>query len=290
MSDPIDAAALRAANQKSWNAATRAHNSHKGDQAAFFRNGGSAVFPEELALLGDLRGKDLVHLQCNAGQDTLSLAQRGARVLGVDISDEAIAFAQKLAHDCGIAGRFVQADIYDWLSAAADDPANRFDIAFCSYGALCWLDDLPGWARGVAKILRPGGRLVVMEFHPVSMTFDENFTLKFNYFGRGRPICWQDGVQDYVAFSGDGLNLGGTNPVGESFRNPHPCYEFQWTVADLLNAVLGAGLRLTRFEEYPFSNGYRMFATSRREGEKRFLTPEGQPDLPLMVGMVAVRE
>ncbi|MEJ5222192.1 MAG: hypothetical protein WHT63_09315 [Tepidiforma sp.] len=58
---------LHELNRRSWNEATRAHNSHKGDQAAFFRAGGSTLFPEELDLLGPLEGKRLVHLQCNAG-------------------------------------------------------------------------------------------------------------------------------------------------------------------------------------------------------------------------------
>ena len=66
-------------NRRSWNAATLAHNSHKGDQALFLRQGGSTLFPEELALLGDVRGRSLLHLQCNAGQDSLSLAASRGR-------------------------------------------------------------------------------------------------------------------------------------------------------------------------------------------------------------------
>ena len=83
---------LHEANRLSWNAATQAHNSHKIDQAGFLRRGGSTLFAEELALLGDVRGLRIAHLQCNAGQDSLSLAALGALVTGVDISDEAIAF------------------------------------------------------------------------------------------------------------------------------------------------------------------------------------------------------
>ena len=44
---------LHEANRLSWNAATVAHNSHKGDQAAFFRKGCSTLFPEEAGLLGE---------------------------------------------------------------------------------------------------------------------------------------------------------------------------------------------------------------------------------------------
>ena len=64
--------------RRSWNIATRNHNAHKGDQAAFLRGGGDLLFPEERALLGPLAGKSLVHLQCYSGQDSLCLARDGA--------------------------------------------------------------------------------------------------------------------------------------------------------------------------------------------------------------------
>ncbi|HEU4454755.1 MAG TPA: class I SAM-dependent methyltransferase, partial [Longimicrobium sp.] len=123
---------LHEQNRLSWNAVIEAHNSHKGDQAAFFLAGGSTLFPEERELLGDLAGRRLVHLQCNAGQDTLSLARLGAEATGVDISDEAIAFAARLSEESGIAARFERADVYDWLEEAGR-AGRRFDAAFSSY-------------------------------------------------------------------------------------------------------------------------------------------------------------
>ena len=118
-------------NRRAWNLATDAHNSHKADQAAFFRGGGSTLFPDELELLGDLRGKTLLHLQCNAGQDTLSLARVGAAVTGVDISDTAIAFAQQLSVDTGIPAAFIRSDVYDWFEQA-HQRGDTFDIVFSS--------------------------------------------------------------------------------------------------------------------------------------------------------------
>ncbi len=106
-------------NRRSWNAATIAHNSHKRDQARFFRAGGNTLFPEEIELLGDVRGRTLVHLQCNAGQDTLSLARLGAMITGVDISDEAIGFARSLSRDSGTPARFERAEVGEWLEQAA---------------------------------------------------------------------------------------------------------------------------------------------------------------------------
>jgi hypothetical protein len=127
---------LHDANRLAWNEATIAHNSHKQDQAGFLAQGGSTLFPEEIELLGDLAGQTLVHLQCNAGQDTLSLAHLGAIVTGVDISNAAIDFARRLSEDSGIPATFVRTDLYDWFAETAAG-SQRFDVAFCSYGTLC---------------------------------------------------------------------------------------------------------------------------------------------------------
>lgn len=277
---------LHQENRLSWNKATRAHNSHKHDQAGFVRGGGSTLFPEEIELLGDIRGLSLVHLQCNAGQDTLSLAQLGAVVTGVDISDEAIAFACKLAEDAGIPGTFLRMDVYDWLQQAAESD-QRFDIAFCSYGALCWLSDLSLWARGVAAVLKPGGRFVCVDFHPVLMIFEDDWTLRYPYFGDGNAQTWTDGIGDYVAASGGALAPSGYLDGVRDFRNPHPSHEFQWAISDIITSLLDAGLTIHAFREYPYSNGAKLYQHMQETPGRRMIPPEGIPSLPLMFGIVA---
>lgn len=271
-------------NRRSWNAATEAHNSHKQDQAAFLRAGGSTLFPEELELLGDVTGKRLVHLQCNAGQDTLSLAARGAEVTGVDISDTAIAFAQQLAADTGIPATFERADVYDWLE---NSPAERFDIAFSSYGALVWLSDIRAWARGVARILKPGGRFVLVEFHPFASIFGWDWQLDGRYFGAGEANSYEHGVGDYVAMSGAALAPSGWVEGEQDWINPYPGHEFQWPVSVVIQSLLDAGLALRVFREYPFSNGGKLWNAMRELPGGRMLPPADKPDLPLMFGLVA---
>lgn len=276
---------LHEKNRQSWNEATKAHNSHKGDQGAFLRSGGSTLFPEELDLLGEVRGTNLVHLLCNSGQDSLSLAALGAQVTGVDISDEAISFARQLSSDSGIAATFHRSDVFDWLAAQVEN-SPRFDLAFSSYGAIGWLSDLQAWMRGVAATLVPGGRLVIVEFHPFAFQFDPKWQLKYDYFG-GSPCFEEDGVGDYVADSGDGLWPQGTTEGLHGFSNPHPTYEFQWSLSEILGAVLSAGLVLERFEEYPYSNGWKGFEGMRQDSSRRFYAPEELPQLPLMFGLSA---
>lgn len=283
--NPISNREMHEQNRRSWNAATVAHNSHKGDQARFFREGGDTLCEEELELLGELAGKRVLHMQCNAGQDTLSLARRGAIATGVDISDEAIAFARRLSEESGIAAAFERSDLYDWLAAAAQR-GEMFDIAFCSYGAICWLSDLKRWARGVAGVLRPGGRFVTVEFHPVAMMFEPSLERKWSYFRR-EPWHWPDGVADYVARSGAGLAPGEYHAGVVDFQNPHPVYEFQWTIADILTALLEAGLRIEIFREYPYSNGCRLFDATVADADGRQQFPPEVPAFPQMYAVAA---
>ncbi len=276
---------LHEINRASWNEATRAHNSHKKDQADFLRQGGSTVFPEELALLGDLAGKNLLHLLCNSGQDTLSLAHRGATVTGVDISDEAIAFATQLSRESGIPGTFHRADAYDFLDAARER-GERWDRVFCSYGALCWLSDLERFARGVADCLVSGGRFVTVEFHPFLMVFDEKWQPRYPYFGDG-PLTWDDGIDDYVAASGAGLAPSGFQAGEENFANPHPSHEFLWGIGEIVTAFVNAGMTPETLREYPYANGWSGFERMEEREGRRFYPPPEIPNLPMMYSLVA---
>jgi SAM-dependent methyltransferase len=278
---------LHEQNRRSWNHATVAHNSHKRDQAAFLRGGRSTLYPEEIELLGDLRGRRVVHLQCNSGQDSLSLVGLGADVIGVDISDEAIAAAGGLSRESGIAARFERADVYDWLEAA---PPHSAEVVFSSYGALCWLSDLAGWARGVARLLASGGRLVTMEFHPMLYLFEERGDELV--LAQPRPDrIWHEprGIGDYVAASGAGLSPSGFHAGVEEFRNPEASAEFEWTLGEIVGAIAGAGLHIERLEEWPYANGCRLFPQMIEAGTGRWALPPGLPHVPVMFGLVARR-
>ena len=275
---------LREQNRRSWNAATRAHNSHKADQAAFLRKGGSTLYPEELDLLGDVDGKRLVHLLCNSGQDSLSLVAMGAKVIGVDISDEAIDFARGLSRDSGIEASFVRADVYDWLSEARSR-GDRFDVAFGSYGAIPWLPDLATWASGIFEILESGARLALIEFHPAAFVFDEQWTPRYPHGTGSEAQELKEGVGDYVAESGEALAPSGYREGEERFANPHPCHEFCWSTSQVIQAVFG----LRKFVEYPYANGFRQGEGMRELGGRRFAPPVGFPSIPLMYGLSAVR-
>lgn len=274
----------REETRQSWNVATLAHNRHKVGQAEWLAAGGSPLFPEELELVGDLVGRRLLHLLCNAGQDSLALARLGARVTGVDLSDEAIRAARALSIESGIAAEFVQEDALQYLQREG----LRFDLVFSSYGALPWLPDLERWARGLARVLAPGGRVVVMEFHPLVWSIDAEWRLsKDPYFAPGQRFSAP--VEDYVGRSGPALAPMGYRELDAPYHNPHPAHAYQWTVADIVTAVAQAGLTIERLTEYPYANGCRVIPSLVEAEGRRLFPPPGAPSVPLMLGLVARR-
>jgi len=112
-------------------------------RVADFKAGLNKLRPYEMAEVGSVDEKDLLHLQCHFGLDTLCWARLGARVTGIDFSAAAITQARALAKDVGLSARFVQSDIYDL-------PRNlegRFDVVYTSRGVLGWLPDIDRWAK-----------------------------------------------------------------------------------------------------------------------------------------------
>jgi SAM-dependent methyltransferase len=266
------------ATRRSWNIATRNHNAHKGDQAAFLRGGGELLFPEEIELLGPLAGVHLAHLQCNAGQDSLCLARRGATVTGVDLSDEAIAFARSLSAESGIAATFVRAEVLEWMAATHD----RFDVAFSSYGAACWLPDLTPWARGIRRILVPGGRFVYVEFHPLAWSVAPDLRMAGDDYFSKAPF--DEPVADYVAKSGAHLGAVDSARPGE---NDVPARAWQHGLGEIVTALADAGMRVERVLEYPHANGCRVHPALVASDGRRWEWPQGAARVPLMFGVAA---
>ena len=125
---------------------------------------------------------DLVHLQCHIGSDTIAWARRGARVVGLDFSDEAIAVATDLSKRCELDVEWVQANVYDAVEALR---GRTFDGVYTGVGALGWLPDLKPWAEIVHSLLKPGGVLYLVELHPMWVALVSDGTTIYAVFANG---------------------------------------------------------------------------------------------------------
>lgn len=228
-------AQYRETNRGLWDGWARLHVQSDFYNVAAFKAGGSSLMPIEQAELGSVAGRSLLHLQCHFGMDTLSWARLGARVTGVDMSDEAIRLARQLSADTGLPARFIGCDIYE-LPSLLDE---RFDIVFTSYGVLSWLDDLERWAAVVAHFLNPDGVFYMVEFHPVWGALDEKdgTRLRYDYFRAAEPERFEE-QGSYADRSSD---------------FSHPGYVWPHGMGEIITALISAGLRIEYLHEFPYS-------------------------------------
>jgi len=196
--------------------------------------GADHLRPWEPVHVGDVVGKDLIHLQCHLGTDTVGWARRGAHTVGLDFSQPALEVAADLASRCGLDIDWVRSDVYGAAQAVGD---RRFDVVYTGVGALNWLPDLPGWARVVGDLLRPGGFLYLLELHPMWVALgDDGVTLREHAIGAPYQ-AWDEG--DVGSYAAPDVRF--TNTA--SWERLH-------NLGDILGSVLDAGLVIELFEEH----------------------------------------
>jgi SAM-dependent methyltransferase len=255
----------RAANLKLWNAWTKIHEHAPGYNTEAFKAGETSLRPVELEELGPYvhEGTTLLHLQCHFGLDTLSWARLGAHVVGLDLSDEAVGLARRLADEVGLSGRaeFICSDLYD-----ADEHLGerRFDVVFVNWGAIEWLPDLERWAAIVARHLKPGGTFSMAEIHPFAQALDDEAAegeLRVRYGCFPSPDPEIDPVDgSYADRAADTTGL--------------EAYGWRHSFAEILGALTGAGLCLEQFHEFAFSPA-PFWDWMARDGHLYWL-PDGQ--------------
>ena len=185
--------------------------------------------------LGDLSGKKIIHLQCNTGADTILLARMGASAVGVDLVPDNIKYARRLAEDFGVGNaRFIESDIMEFK----DRHDEKYDIVFVSEGALCWLPDLARWGQTIRHLLNSDGFLYVFDSHPFFMMLDEEALERGVYDVRYPYFAKEPTVDDYI---------GG---YASEQKGGVKSYDWMHTVADIINSLTAAGLRIEYFHEF----------------------------------------
>lgn len=257
-----------AANRALWNARVPHHVGSRMYDVEGFIAGRSSLTAIELDLLGEVRHKRVLHLQCHFGQDTLSLARMGAQVTGLDISDAALDEAQRLAERCGLQAEWLLSNVIDHRP----DLDGRFDIVYTSYGTIGWLPDLKPWASNIVRYLKPGGHLVFVEFHPALWMFDNDFTrVQYSYFNRETIQEEEEGT---YADKTAAIKL--------------PSYSWNHDLGEVLTTLLEAGLRIERFIEQDGSP-FDSFANLVKEADGMYRIKGMEGKLPMVYGLRALK-
>ncbi|MHA3701937.1 class I SAM-dependent methyltransferase [Jatrophihabitans sp. YIM 134969] len=270
----------RDVNRAHWDERAPAHSASPGYKVQQFAEDPtflSDVVRFDVPRLGDLRGLTGVHLQCHIGTDTISLARLGASMTGLDFSGASIAEARRIAADAGADVAFVEGDVY----AAADlVPRGSFDLVFTGIGALCWLPDITRWARVVADLLTPGGRLFLREGHPAMWAVEDSrdddlLVLRYPYFHQREPLVW-DEPGSYV----------------EVDRDLQHTRSMSWNhgFGEIVTALLDAGLQLTMLEEHDSVPWEPLPGQMVKDDElDEWFLKEGRERVPLTYTLQAVK-
>ena len=256
-------------NQASWNKRTETHvHSAFYDTDSFLR-GKSSLNEIELNLLGDVKGLSILHLQCHFGQDSISLSKMGAEVVGVDFSDKAIEYARDFASQMQTNTRFVCCDIYE----LTEHLNEKFDIVFTSYGTIGWLPDLDKWAKVVSSFLKPNGRFVFVEFHPVVWMFDDDFEkVAYRYFNSGPIIENETGT--YADKKAD-LNLS--------------YVMWNHSLSEVFNALLKNGVEIKSLDEFDYSP-YNCFSHVVESEPNKFRIKHLDDKIPMVYAIQAIKK
>jgi ubiquinone/menaquinone biosynthesis C-methylase UbiE len=119
------------------------------------------------------RAKDLAVLEvgCGLGTDGAQFAKAGARYTGIDLTDAAVELAKRRFELFDLPGTFRVTD-----AERLDFPDNSFDLVY-SHGVLHHTPDTAAAIREIHRVLRPGGKAVVMLYHRDSYNYRVNISM-----------------------------------------------------------------------------------------------------------------
>lgn len=253
-------------NRNAWNKRSELHFQSDFYDVEGFLKGKSSLNSIELGLLGDVKGKSVLHLQCHFGQDSISLSRLGADVTGVDLSDKAIELANELAKKDQSTAKFICCDVYDLPHHLEE----KFDIVFTSYGTIGWLPDLDKWAKVVSHFLKPDGKFVFVEFHPYIWMYDDDLEkIQYNYFKDKAIIETKE--NSYT----DG-------ELAEIITN----VSWNHALSEVVNSLIDNDLTIKSLDEFDYSP-YDIFADSVEEEPGKFHVKKFGNKIPLVYSLLA---
>ena len=200
-------------NRAEWNrcAAEYVRPGHRAWASDEISWGITGVAETTVRVLPDVAGKDVLEAGCGTAYVSAWLARRGARVIGLDLSDEQLASARRFQEEFGLEFPLVEASAEDMPFAD-----GSFDLVVSEYGASIWADPY-AWIPEAARVLRPGGELVFLVNGTILM------------------LCMPD--LEPVA-----PDLGGPEPAGTLLLRPYfGMHRFEWRDTTAVDFHLGYG-------------------------------------------------
>ncbi|WP_285768016.1 class I SAM-dependent methyltransferase [Peribacillus sp. SI8-4] len=187
--------------------------------------------------IGEAKDKKITHLMGSNGVKAVALAILGASVKVVDFSRENAAFANELAGGAGVSIDYIVSDV---LSLTEEHAAGNQDVVLMELGVLHYLIDLQPLFAKIKEMLKPGGRFILHEFHPISTKLitsnGKKHKIAGNYFA-------PEIENNVVAFS--------KHMPDEEKGGLSKVVQRKWTIGELITAISQSGLVIKVLEEEP---------------------------------------
>ena len=180
-----------------------------------------------------------------------------------------------LAERTGLNASFVEGNVYD----ARQHIEGSFDMVYVSWGAIGWLPDIRRWAKVVSSLLKPGGRLYLLEGHPSFLQLDETAKqLRIGFDWRtppDKPLT----MSEETSYTGDTAKI--AHPLTHVWLHP---------LTDVVNAVIDAGFGIDRLNEHERLAWQFAPWMVPVDGRRRmWVLPEGFPKMPVAFSLQAVK-
>lgn len=251
-------------NKALWNDRVAVHLESDFYRMNDFLGGENSLKSIELDLLGDVRDKKILHLQCHFGQDSLSLSRLGAKVTGVDFASEAIHKAKELSAQLKLDAHFICSDIYRLPEVLED----KFDIVFTSYGTIGWLPDLTKWAKVIQQFLKPNGCFIFVDFHPVVWMFDNDFNkVSYPYFNEKTLVEMEEG-----SYADRNANL------------HHTYHSWNHSIGEIVTALIHENLTLLHLDEIEYSP-YNCFNNTIEIAPSQYKIKHLEQNIPMVLAL-----
>ena len=216
-------------NEKSWDKLSSYYQSAQVISVENYHYNSHGPGDNELGIIGDVQGLDILEIGCGGGQNAIFLTKRGAKsVTGIDQSENQLEFARQLAESQGVQVTFLKSDMED-MSAIAD---SSFDLVVSSH-AMNYASDIDRVFNECSRVLRPNGRIVTCMNHPTWIVLGEalqedDFTKIVNYFDETKQK-W-----DWNKYKGDKI---------ATFESS------EWQLNQIINGLISAGFCIESLAE-----------------------------------------
>ena len=146
---------------------------------------------------------------------------------------------------------------------------------YATIGVIGWIDDLGAWMRSAAAALRGGGKLLLVEIHPLYTMVESVEPLRFDFpYSNDGPRAFDEPG----SYAGADLKVAATATV-----------EFGHSLAEVVNAALGADLRIQRLDEYLEADFDPRGGIMPREDDGRYRLRVDGELLPVLFALVAAK-